>query len=112
MNDKAKKELEPKSDEVKPKKKAGRKAMSPEEKAAAAKVRAAEKERANNLMPELFIQFQGDQIDLDELVTLAKADFHAVKKRTLITDLKLYIKPEERTAYYVINEQHKGQISF
>ena len=112
MNDKTMESYASQPNEPTGKKKRGRKPMTAEKKAAMAKVRAAEKERANNLMPELFIQFQGDQIDLDELVTPAKADFHAVKKRTLITDLKLYIKPEERTAYYVINEQHKGQISF
>lgn len=97
---------------TKEKRKPGRKPMTEAEKEAMAKVRAAEKERANNLKPELFIQFQGDQTDLNALIELAKADFHAAKKRTLVTDLKLYIKPEERTAYYVVNEQYKGQISF
>ena len=29
-----------------------------------------------------------------------------------ITDLKLYVKPEERTAYYVVNEKFRGSISF
>ena len=99
MNDKAKKELEPKSDEVKPKKKAGRKAMSPEEK-------------ASSLKPELIVQYQGSEIDLDKLVEAAKADFHAEKKRTLITGLKLYIKPDENMAYYVVNEKFQGKIPF
>ncbi len=112
MNDKAKQELEPKSDEVKPKKKAGRKAMSPEEKVAAAKVRAAEKEKASSLKPELIVQYQGSEIDLDKLVEAAKADFHAEKKRTLITGLKLYIKPDENMAYYVVNEKFQGKIPF
>ena len=94
------------------KKRRGRRPMSAEEKAALAEARAMKKEQADNLKPELFIQFQGDQTDLGELIELAKADFRANKKRTLITDLKLYIKPEERTAYYVVNEQYTGQVSF
>ena len=58
------------------------------------------------------MQFQGSDIDLSDLVESAKADFHKEKKRTPITDLKLYIKPEERTAYYVVNEKNTGSVSF
>ena len=36
----------------------------------------------------------------------------AEKKRTPITDLKLYVKPEERVAYYVVNEKFNGSVSF
>ena len=94
------------------KKRPGRKPMTPEEKAAAAAARAEEKDKANNLTPELFIQYQGDQTDVNALIEAAKADFHAAKKRTLVTDLKLYVKPEERTAYYVINGKFEGKITF
>ena len=94
------------------KKRPGRKPMSPEEKAAAEKVRAAEKAKAANLKPEFVIQYQGSDIDLGALAESAKADFHTAKKRTLVTGLKLYIKPEERTAYYVVNEKHEGKILF
>ena len=90
------------------KKRAGRKPMTPEEKAAAAEARAAEKAKADNLKPELFVQYQGDEIDMNSLVEAAKADFHTEKKRTLVTDLSLYVKPEERLAYYVINGQFEG----
>ena len=62
--------------ELKEKKRPGRKPMTPEEKAAAAAERAAE------------------------------------RKRTRITDLKLYVKPEEHIAYYVVNEKFNGKISF
>ena len=100
------------NDELKEKKRPGRKPMLPEEKAAAAKARAAEKEKADNLKPEFFMQFQGAETDLNALVEAAKTDFRAEKKRTLITDLKLYIKPEDHIAYYVINGKHEGKISF
>ncbi len=94
------------------KKKPGRKPMTAEEKEAAAKARAAEKEKANSLRPELFMQYQGDEIDMATLVEAAKAAFHKEKKRTLVTGLKIYIKPEERVAYYVINGEHEGKIEF
>lgn len=102
----------PAADGPKPAKKPGRQPMTPEEKAAAAKARAEEKEKAANLKPELVIQYQGGEVDMAALVEAAKADFHSTKKRTLVTALKLYVKPEESTAYYVINESCEGKISY
>ena len=90
--------------------KTGRKAMSPEEKEAAAKARALEK--AQNMRPEIFVQYQGGETSMDALVESVKESFHTEKKRTLITSLKMYVKPEEHTAYYVVNEEFEGKISF
>ena len=90
----------------------GRKPMTPEQKAAAAEARAAARAQADNLKPEFIIQYQGTETDLSVLVETAKADFRQTKKRTLITELKLYIKPEDSMAYYVINGQFEGKISF
>lgn len=100
------------ANELKEKKRPGRKPMTPEEKAAAAAVRAAEKAKADNLKPEIFVQYQGTQTDMNALSEAAKADFHTAKKRTLVTSLKLYVKPEEHTAYYVINGEYEGKIFF
>lgn len=99
-------------DVKKERRRSGRRPMTPEEKAAAAEARAAEKAKANSLQPEFFIQYQGNEIALDTLVEAAKADFHGSKKRTLVTCLRLYIKPEDSMAYYVINEMFEGKISF
>ena len=90
--------------------KPGRRPMTLEEKAVAARLRAAEKERAENLRPDLILQYQGTEVNMEALVDAAKADFHGHKKRTLVTDLKLYIKPEEHMAYYLINETYEGKI--
>lgn len=98
--------------EPKVKKKAGRKPFTAEEKAAAAKARAESKARADNLKPTVFVQFRDNEVDLDALVEAAKADFRQAKKRTLITNLKLYVKPEERTAYYVVNEKYSGSVAY
>jgi len=102
----------PQTDELKPKRKSSRQPMTPEEKEAAAKARAAAKEKAANLKPELLVQYQGSEIDMAALVDAAKADFHQTKKRTLITALTLYVKPEEHMAYYVINGSHEGKIPY
>ncbi len=95
-----------------PKKRGGRKPMTAEEKAAAAKARAESKAKADSLKPTVIVQFQGAEVDVDALVDAAKADFRQVKKRTPITGLKLYVKPEEQMAYYVINEQHNGSVPY
>ena len=95
-----------------PKKKTGRKPMTAEEKAAAAKARAESKAKSDSMQPTLILQFQGGEVDLSTLVEAAKADFHQAKRRTPITGLKLYVKPEERTAYYVINGKHNGSVSY
>lgn len=68
------------NEELEEKKRPGRKPMSPEEKAVAAKARAEEKEKASNLKPELFVQFQGAEIDLNALVEAAKGRLPRRKK--------------------------------
>ena len=98
--------------EVVKKKNPGRKPMSAAEKEAAAKARAQAKAKAENLRPEFVVQYQGADIDLSALAEAAKADFRQTKKRTLITELKLYVKPEEHTVYYVINGDHTGSIAY
>ena len=94
------------------KKRGGRKPMTAEEKAAAAKARAESKAKADSLKPTVVVQFQGAEVDMDTLVEAAKADFRQAKKRTPITDLKLYVKPEEGMAYYVMNEKFSGSVSY
>ena len=86
--------------------------MTAAEKETAAKVRAEEKAKAESLKPEIVVQFQGSDVDMSTLVEAAKVDFHNGKKRALVTDMKLYVKPEEHMAYYVINEKFTGSISY
>ncbi len=102
----------PKTEEPKVSQKPGRKPMTVAEKVAAAKERAEIKKKAANMKPEILLQYQGGEVDLDSLVEAAKADFHQTKKRTPITSLKLYVKPEEHMAYYVVNEDHQGKIPY
>lgn len=98
--------------EPKEKKRPGRRPMTAAEKTAAAKLRAAEKEKASHLKPDVFVQFQNVEVDVSALEEAAKSEFRGVKKRALVTELKLYVKPEERMAYYVINGSYEGSIPF
>lgn len=96
--------------EVQEKKRAGRKPQTQAEKEAAAKLRAAEKAKAENLKPELVLQYQGAETDLTALAEAAKAEFRALHKRTRVTELKIYVKPEDQAAYYVINGTFEGKL--
>ena len=57
----------PKAEETSIKRKPGRQPMTDEEKETAAKVRAEEKERAENLKPEIVVQYQGGEINMAAL---------------------------------------------
>ena len=95
-----------------PVKKPGRKPMTAAEKAANAKARAEEKKKADAMTPTLTMQYGGRDIDVKALVQAAKDDFKANHKRTLLTELNLYLKPEDNTMYYVANGSVEGKISF
>ena len=95
-----------------PKRRGGRKPMTAEQKAESAQRRAQQKKLADNLRPVVYIQFRDVDMNIDELIEQAKAEFRKEKKRTRITDMRLYVKPEERTAYYVINNKTEGKVDF
>lgn len=99
------------AEEPKIRKKPGRKPMTEAQKAEAAKQRAALKKAAENMKPELILQYQENEVDVSALVESVKEAFKAEHKRTLITSLKLYLKPEESAAYYVVNETETGKVS-
>lgn len=92
------------------KKRGGRTPWSEEQKALAAETRAKKKEQAENLRPELVVQYQGTDTDMSAMVEAAKADLRTTKKRVLVSQIKLYVKPEEKRVYYVINEKYEGSI--
>ena len=63
-------------------------------------------------VPEIVVQYSGAEIDASTLTEAAVAQFRTVKKRTGIKDIKLYVKPEERAVYYVINGDFTGKVDF
>ena len=87
-----------------------RKPWTEEQKKAAAEKRAERKSMAENLQPGIFVQFGDLETNANGLVEAAKAEFRKEKKRAKITEMELYIKPEERAAYYVINGTFSGKL--
>lgn len=62
--------------------------------------------------PEIVLQYSGAEIEASTLADAAVAQFRAAKKRAKIKDIKLYIKPEENAAYFVINGVFNGKVDF
>ena len=62
--------------------------------------------------PAIVVQYSGAEIDTSTLTETAVAQFRMVKKRAGIRDIKLYVKPEENAAYFVINGDFTGKIDF
>lgn len=53
---------------------------------------------------EIFVQHTNRQFDCAELAERCKEDFRSKYKNAKIRSCRLYIKPEDNTVYYVINE--------
>ena len=93
-------------------KKRTRRKWTEEEKQAFSQKRAEARAMAENMRPVVYVQYQDAETDVDALVEAAKADFRSTKKRTSITEMQLYIKPEEQVAYYVVNGAFSGKVTF
>ena len=55
------------------------------------------------LAPELYVEFSGKQYNVTDSIDRAKADYRATHK-VGVQSCKVYVKPEEDAAYYVINK--------
>lgn len=79
---------------------------------AAAKKPVAKKAEKKDFDPEVFVQFYGNEAAVKDVVERAKDAFVAEGHRaSSIKSLKVYLKPEEYAAYYVINEKSVGRIN-
>ena len=97
-------EVQP-AEETTEKKKAGKKQGS--KKSTSAK----EAEKKPEKKDELFVQFAGEEYAVADVMEKAKAAYVAEGHRaSAVKSVRLYIKPEERKAYYVINDKAAGSI--
>lgn len=55
------------------------------------------------LAPEVYVEYSGKQYNITDLVDRAKADYRLTHK-VGVQSCKVYVKPEEEAAYYVINK--------
>ncbi|MBE6000001.1 MAG: hypothetical protein E7239_01135 [Sarcina sp.] len=72
-----------------------------------------EKKSAEETVAEetVYLQFEGKEISLEEVETAIKENYDSVKKgEDEPTDIKIYLKPEDQKAYYVINCDYAGEV--
>jgi malonyl CoA-acyl carrier protein transacylase len=100
---KAAKAAEPTVIEAKKQLKRAADAAEPTVKAAQKKLAAAGKKASAALIPEVYIQWGSHESSCAELVERAKQDYRA-DHQNVILSCKLYVKPEDGCAYYVIND--------
>lgn len=59
----------------------------------------------------IFLQFNGKEVCLDTVRAAIKENYDSVKKgNDAAKDLKIYLKPEDAKAYYVINDDYAGEV--
>ena len=60
----------------------------------------------------IYLQFRGKEASLDSIKEAIRKDYDATKKGTdAPVDIKIYLKPEDLKAYYVINNDYAGELS-
>lgn len=59
----------------------------------------------------MFVQFQGAEFAIDDLQKQAEKAYKAAGNTAAIEDIKIYVKPEEAKAYYVINGDVTGELA-
>lgn len=65
----------------------------------------------NEVRPEIYVQYQSQECSMAAITKRAKESYIADgHKASDIRSLKIYLKPEERAAYYVVNEQYLGKV--
>lgn len=62
------------------------------------------------MKPEVYVQFGGRETLTTDLVKDAKAAYKAAGNRAAVRTLRIYVKPEEGAAYFVINDEFQGKI--
>ena len=69
------------------------------------------KAKTNEVKQEVLIQYDGLESNLTEIYQRVKntylADGHDIES---FKEIKLYIKPQDFTAYYVINGEYTGKV--
>ena len=59
----------------------------------------------------IYLQYAGKEVSIDEVETSIQENYDAVKKgEDQPEDVKIYLKPEDRKAYYVINCDYAGEV--
>ncbi len=80
-------------------------------KAAKTVKKAVQKAEKKSAETKVYVQFGAGESDVDTIVERIKAEYVEQGHRaSAIKDLRVYLKPEDGAAYYVINEKVAGRV--
>ena len=95
-----------------PKKETAKKAAPAKKTTKKATAKKAEPKKEVEKVEEVYLQFHGQEIFTRDILERAKQAYVAEGHReSSIKSVRLYIKPEENMAYYVINDKIAGGVS-
>ena len=72
-------------------------------------VRSTQKKVTAALVPEVYVQWNDSEVSMADIIEKAKEDFKA-EHSDLILSCRVYVKPQDNMAYYVINDV-EGKVS-
>lgn len=62
---------------------------------------------------QVFIQYKGKEVLVKDIEKQAEEQYvNDGNKAGVLKEIKIYIKPEDNAAYYVINDSYSGKVSF
>lgn len=64
----------------------------------------------HKIKTEISLQYRSRETDTEQMIQRVQDDYKAHGNTAEITSLQLYIKPEDWTIYYVINDGIVGKI--
>ena len=70
------------------------------------------KDTKKEVKPEILVQFRQYEADMDEIIRRVKENFEVKGNHGVeIEKIQVYVKPEDFTAYYVINDGFAGKVN-
>lgn len=70
------------------------------------------KEETKMTTTEVILQYRNYEVNMDDVTERVKAHYVAKgNKPESIENMQIYVKPEDFTAYYVINDSEAGKVN-
>lgn len=66
--------------------------------------------QVKEIKEEVFIQFANQEVKMADILEKAKAGYTAEGNKEAIESIRVYVKPEENMAYYVVNDNYASGI--
>lgn len=70
------------------------------------------REKVKETATEVILQYRNYEVNMDDVTERVKAHFVAKGNQPeSIENIQIYVKPEDFTAYYVINDREAGKVN-